>query len=350
MNANDVKNLLSEQDITNLLVSLGSEYPTKTRDALIYTTICHAGDSKKLYYYTESKSFNCYSHCGFIGSIFDVVGKILDLEFSLAFQYVCKFFNINLSDYKEVSDNRTDTSFIRKFAKKKKEVINLKVHNEDVLRHFDELYHRSWIDNHISKETMKLFDIKYDILNNRIIIPHRNIKGELIGIRCRNLNEIEIEAGRKYMPIYVDNTLFNYPTHVNLYGIHINKEAIKKYKTVIIVESEKAVLQLYSYFGQDCIAVACSGSVIHQYQIEMLRDELGVETVIIAVDKDFHNVGDKEELLYRNKVKKSLVEKLNMYFNLQLIWDFNNYIGYKDSPSDFGIDVWNKLYEERLML
>ena len=349
MNANDVKNLLSDQDIINLMVSLGSEYPTKTRDALLFSTICHAGDSKKLYYYTESKSFNCYSHCGFIGSIFDVVGKILDLEFSLAFQYVCKFFNINLKDYREVSDLRTDTSFIRKFAKKKEEQITLKVHDEAVLRHFDELYHHSWIEDYISKETMRVFDIRFDILNNRIIIPHRDIEGNLIGIRCRNLNENEVAAGRKYIPIYIDRTLYNYPTHANLYGIHLTKEAIKRYKTVIIVESEKAVQQLYSYFGEDCIAVACSGSVIHSYQIRMLQ-ELGVETVVIAVDKDFRNIGDKEELLYRNKVKKSIVEKLNPYFNLQLIWDFNNYIGYKDSPTDKGIDVWNKLYAERLLL
>lgn len=349
MNANDVKNLLSEEDIINLLVSLGSEYPAKTRDALIFSTICHSGDSKKLYYYIESKTFNCYSHCGFIGSIFDVVSKILDLDFSLSFQYVCKFFNINFAERREVSDTRTDTSFIKKFTKKKEKEISLKIHDEDVLRHFDDLYHRSWIEDNISVETMKIFDIKYDILNNRIIIPHRDMSGRLIGIRCRNLNEREIEAGRKYIPINVDGTLYNYPTQLNLYGLHITKEAIKKHKTVIIVESEKSVQQLYSYLKDDCTAVAISGSVIHQRQIKLLQ-ELGVETIVIAVDKDFNSIGDKEEILYRAKVKKAIVDKLRPLFNLQLIWDFNNHIEYKESPSDRGIEVWHKLYKERLFL
>ena len=55
------------------------------------------------------------------------------------------------------------------------------------------------------------YNIKYDIVNNRIIIPHFDIDNNLIGIRCRNLSP---QAEAKYCPIYLENKW--YPFIVNL--------------------------------------------------------------------------------------------------------------------------------------
>lgn len=349
MNANDVKAVLSDNDIINIMIHLGSNYPQKIGNTLAFNTICHVGDSHKLIYYTESKTFTCYTHCGFIGSIFDVVKKVMDVEFSTSFKFVCQYFGIDYKKGFEFDIDRIDNNFIKRFNKKEDKEITLKVHDDIVLRNFNDLYYDGWINEHISIDTMKKFNIKYDILNHRIIIPHYNYKNELVGIRARTLENKEIENGRKYMPIWINNIHYNHPTQLILYGCNINMAAIKKYKTVILVESEKATMQLHSFYKDECIAVAISGSIIHKEQIKILQ-MLGVENVVIAMDKDFKKIGDKEELLYRAKVKKAIVEKLNPFFNLQLIWDFNGLLEYKESPTDKGKSVWNQLYKERLFL
>ena len=352
MDANAVKELLSDNNIIELMLHLGSNYPQKQNNGYMFNSICHnhAGEGKyKLMYYSDSKSFFCFSNCGFIGSVFDLVSKVLDYDFLTSFKYVCSFFNINYSsNFNEYKDVRVDNSFINKFKDKKEEIL-LKEYDEEVLNNFNHLYHHTWIEDNITRETMIKFGIRYDILNNRIIIPHYNIEKKLIGIRCRNLNEEEVATGRKYMPITINKILYNYPTHANLFGLHINKEAIKKYKRVIIVESEKAVMQLYSFYGTECIAVACSGSFISLYQIQLLKS-LGVETVILALDKEFSVIGEEDEINYRKKIKKSFVDKMAVYFNLQIIWDFDGRLDKKDSPTDKGKLIFEELLKDRLFL
>ena len=52
---------------------------------------------------------------------------------------------------------------------------------------------------------MDKFDIRYSISQNRIIIPHRDVHGRLVGVRCRVLNEWEVENLGKYMPVQIEN-------------------------------------------------------------------------------------------------------------------------------------------------
>ena len=65
-------------------------------------------------------------------------------------------------------------------------------------------------------------------------------------------------------------------------------------KKAIIFESEKSVLKYASLFGWDNnISVACCGSNISMYQIQLLLD-LGVEEIIVAFDRQFQEKNDDE--------------------------------------------------------
>lgn len=86
---------------------------------------------------------------------------------------------------------------------------------------------------------MKLYNIRYSILQNKIIIPHYDVDNNLIGIRGRALNEEDLVYG-KYMPIQIENKIYSHPLMFNLYGLNIVKNNIKRLKTAIIAESEKA--------------------------------------------------------------------------------------------------------------
>ena len=193
---------------------------------------------------------------------------------------------------------------------------------------------------------MDKFEIQYDIYNDRIIIPHRYVNGDLIAIRCRNLDERLVETGRKYMPIIVDGKTLSAPTSQYLYGLYQNMENIQRLKRVILVESEKAVLQYETMYPDYNIAVALSSSNLSMWQVDILKS-LGVEEVIIALDKEFDNSGTREEMLYAMKIDKSLVNKLSL-FDVSIIWDYRGLLDRKDSPLDKGKQVFEKLYQDRI--
>lgn len=347
MRAKDIIDRMSDDDVIEILLDLGSRYPKSVNDDLLFQTVCHCGRKHKLHYHKDNKSFYCYSNCGSISNIFNLVMKVKDCSFDESYKYICNKLNITFSildrhGFQEENDN----SFIDKFKIQKEHLEPPKIRDESVLNQFRDLYHHTWIKDHISVEVMKMFNIKFDILNNAIIIPHYNINGELIGIRARYLNDYMIESGKKYMPITINDVLYNYPTSMNLYGLNINKDNIKKYKHVIIGEAEKFVMQHRSIY-EDSTAVALNGSALSQYQIDLLL-ELGVETVVLGLDKEFET--DEEEEKYKMKINKSFVMKLIQYFRVEIIWDRHNYIGLKDSPLDKGPTIYKKLYNERIIL
>lgn len=352
MKPKELLDILTDNDVINILAELGSSYPRKVQDGYLFQTVCHNdyGGKFKLHYHSDTKNFHCYTECNSIGNIFSLIMKVKNCEFKEAYTFLCEKLNINISIVKhgfEDTSGKTDVSFINKF-KIKKEKIELNVFDEKVLRNFEDLYHYSWIEDNINCDIMKEFNIKFDILNNRIIIPCYDDINNLIGIRCRNFNEKLLEEGKKYMPIVHEKVLYNFPTSATLYGLNINKENIKKYRKVILVESEKSVMQYGSYF-KDNICIAISGSAISTYQIELLR-KYECETIVLALDKEFEKIDTKEEEIYKTKIQKAFINKLLPYFNVEVIWDVDNLLDKKDSPTDKGKDIFLKLYKKRILV
>lgn len=346
MNANDVKEMLSENDIISLLEDLGAE-PQAHGNNIFCKTVCHHGSKKKLVYFKDSKSFKCFTDsCGAM-DIFGLVGRVMDLDFFSSFKYICMKFGITYTSVGDTSD-RIDTSFFKKF-KRKTEKISLKKLSKTILQSYSDLYHRIWIDDGISVRSMKRFGIKFSILNNQIIIPHFGIDGSLIGVRARNLNKEIVDAGMKYMPVYYQREVLKHPTGAALYGLHLNKDHIEKYKTVILFESEKGVLQLDTMFPEMSIGVCLSGSSLTEYQLEILKT-LDIEEVIIALDKEFEEVDSQEEKFYREKIQTVFLDKLSPYYKTSVIWDVKGLLDLKDSPTDKGKEVFEELFKERARL
>lgn len=347
MTPKQITEMLSNEDVINILSDLTEKHPRKHKNGLIFMTdICHGGDSFKLYYYSESKTFHCFSGCNKHYSIFDLIKKKLDCDFPQAYEYVCMKLGISVSAFSTgFHERRVDNSFINRFKKQKQEH-HVEIRDKSVLNSFYNMCHQSWINDHITIETMLKFGIKFDIEGYRIIIPHYDINNNLIGVRCRNLKPELVAEGKKYMPIVVNEILYNYPTSMNLYGINFNKDNIRKYKKVIILESEKGVLQHKSFYDNS-IAVAISGSSLHSYQIELLRN-LEVEEVIIALDKEFTNEIEEEE--YKAKIQNSFINQLSPYFNVSIIWDTQNKLEHKMSPTDKGKEVFEELYKNKIMV
>ena len=103
---------------------------------------------------------------------------------------------------------------------------------------FTPMPHPLWIAEGISAEVQKKFNIRFSYEKNQIIINHYDIRGELIGIRSRMLDEEDLEYG-KYRPTRIGiKQQYNHQLGFNLYGIWEHKNAIQLTKRAIIYEGE----------------------------------------------------------------------------------------------------------------
>lgn len=223
----------------------------------------------------------------------------------------------------------------------------MNIYDENVLDVFLYYPHQLWLDEGISEETMKKFEIGFHVYQNKITIPQRSDDGKLLGIRGRALNESDILAGKKYMPITIGNITYSTSTYYSLFGLHKTKEAIKRFKKVIIFEDEKSVLKCEDYFGEDNFAVSTYGANLSDYQVNLLLS-LGVEEVFIARDREYKEYEETDEVYnYQEKLMEQAM-KFVPYTRTYILFDKKQRLDYKDSPADKGKEVLMQLMKEKI--
>ena len=184
---------------------------------------------------------------------------------------------------------------------------------------------------------------------DQITIPHFDIQGRFIGLRGRCLCQEEAERFGKYRPLKINNILYTHPLGMNLYNLNNSKDNIKIIKKAIVFESEKSTLMYRSYFGEENdISVACCGSSVSAYQMQLLL-ECGAQEIVIAFDRQFQAIGDDEF----KKLKENLLRTKMKYQNyaiISFIFDKNMITKYKASPIDEGKEKFLQLFKERIIL
>lgn len=345
MNAKDLINVLTNQDIIHLMKELGCDNYIDKSSEIIFQTICHKGKSMKLYYYNENKKFQCYSHCGSM-SVYDLIMKVKECDFATAFKFLKDL--ISDSEMRGYGFNFTE-----------EKIVNLKdivipeiepLEKQFLYDIFGKQPVECWVDEGISYETQKKFKIRYDKSKDHIIIPHFDWKtSKLIGIRKRVLNKIESKKYGKYSPLFYDSKSYSHPLSNNLYGLNETKENIKKYEKVVIFESEKSVLKFDTMFPNN-ISTAICGSNFSNTQKKILL-ELGVKEIIIGLDRQYKDENDEEGVVWRNKILK-MSENLLDYCRVSYIWDNdkNRLLEYKDSPIDCERDKFEYLVKNRIFI
>jgi DNA primase len=185
--------------------------------------------------------------------------------------------------------------------------------DKTILTYYFPYSNQTFLDDGISIGTQHEFQIGYDLNTNYITIPIFDEVGVLVGVKGRFF-EKDVPTGKlKYY--YLEQC----PRHKILYGYNWTKDFIKEKKQVIVVESEKAVLQLWSYGYKN--AVATMGKKISSGQIDKLK-RLGVE-VILAFDEDV-----KEDEL------KTIGEKFSYGMKISALIDKSKILSKKQSPAD----------------
>ena len=355
-----LKNELTIDQVFGLVAELGGD-PHMNNGSFVSRTICHGGDSHKLYYYNNTHLFKCYTQCPEDSfDIYQLVMKVKSRESNeewllpRAINYVARYFGYELynDDFSDLQEKLPDWEIFNNYSRIKsindKQIVELKTYPEKILQYLPTPRITPWEQEHIDTEVMKYHGIKYDPVAQGIVIPHYDIDGNLIGIRERTMVKEE-EADGKYRPAIINGIMYNHPLGFNLYNLNNSKEAIKIIHKAIVFESEKSTLLYASYFGKDNdISVACCGSNFISYQANLLLS-LGVTEIVIAFDRQYQEIGDKDFKRWTHKLE-TINEKYKGLCQMSFIFDTQHRLEYKASPIDQGPELFLELFQERIFL
>lgn len=186
-----------------------------------------------------------------------------------------------------------------------------------------------FLKDNISKSTQEKFEVYFDVIENRIVFPIRNYEGDLLTFKGRTCDNLYREKG-------ISKYLYYYPFkgEYYLYGYYENLEYIQQADFICVFEAEKSVQQCDSFEVNNCLAV--SKKDISNYQVSRLL-KLGKDIVICF---------DKDVTLDEIKIQCRKFRGLCKVF---YIWDEDNLLSHKDSPSDKGKDIFLELLNNKIL-
>ena len=337
---------LTEDRIIELMDALGAPLMKADGNYLVFPSICHQSDplahSAKLWLYLDSMQYKCWS-CGFSGDTISLVQHVKHLDFNQAITYICSTLHLQVGQV-EQNEQLDNWAELRRFLPNAEpEPCKLATYDPAVLSLFDHLYPQDWLDYGITKDILDKFGVGWYARQACISIPVV-FNGQLVGVRGRYTKEQDVAKG-KYRPICtLDGQVLKFPSGACFYGYDQNRAAIEKSRQVVLFESEKSVLKAPEYDLHNSIAVF--GSNISKQHIQLLL-ELGVNEVVLAMDSDYHVVGDDEFKFFVVKMKK-LVAKLRSYFNVSIVYNNQGYDMYKCNMMDIPYEQAMKLWESRV--
>ena len=340
---------LNTDSVIHLMTELGADRYDDRGDFVIFPTICHNLESSeasmKLYFYKKNKMFVCYTECGSM-SIFKFLRTYYE-ERQIEYDWYQDIYEVvcNCSSFKQKEGfiKPVYKSLKERYSVARKEV-QLPEYSPNVLDCFIKHYPPEWLNDGISRLAMDKFNISYSISQNKIIIPHYDIDGRLVGIRGRALNEWEVENVGKYAPIRIENTWYKHPLSMNLYGLNVNRKNIRAHGLCFLFESEKAIMQMENFHLPNCSVAVC-GSNFNKYQLNILMKTCAPHEIILCFDKEELPGEDK----YFNKLW-NICQKYKNYCNFSFIYDREGLLDLKDSPTDKGEETFIKLLGKRVIV
>ena len=339
---------LDTDSVIHLMTELGADRYDDREDFVIFPTICHNLESSeasmKLYFYKKNKMFVCYTECGSM-SIFKFLRTYYE-ERQIEYDWYQDIYEVvcNCSSFKQKEGfiKPVYKSLKERYSVARKEV-QLPEYSPNVLDCFIKYYPPEWLNDGISRFAMDKFNISYSISQNKIIIPHYDIDGRLVGIRGRALNEWEVENVGKYAPIQVEGIWYKHPLSMNLYGLNKTFMDIRRNGICYLFESEKSVMQMDSFNMPNCSAAVC-GSNFNKYQLKILMKECHPQEIVICFDNEEESNKKYFDKLY------SIGKKYSNYCNFSFIYDRKNLTDKKDAPVDKGEEIFRELLQRRITI
>jgi len=268
-----------------------------------------------------------------IKDIFSLVQFIKDYTLGEAIQHICKVCGLKYSNNVKKQNVSTSYQFLKKFKRSLNKEARLeeyesetKILNESFKERFIRNTCKLFYDDGISEKTQDKFEVSFDVLDNRVVFPIRNDEGGILTFKGRTC---DIDYKIKGIPKYI--SYYSYYAEFYLFGLYENYFDILNSEDVIIGEAEKFVMQLDSMGIHN--SVSLSKKIISPYQLNKLL-KLGKD-IVLAFDKGV----SLEDIYIECRKFKGLC---NVYY----IYDYDDLLSNKQSPTDRGFEIFNKLYTE----
>lgn len=329
---------LTLKDYEKVIEAIGGDIRSHGYESWQISTICHNLYSEEaksnLTFYTETRSFYCFSECCCSYNLITLVQQrfmVLNKEKTRiqCLKYICKLCGIPF-DFKEKEVVRRNSfdwkSQLLKYTKNGKDLL-YKKYPKQVVKYLGNILYKGWLDEGISESTMLKYHISWYEYKKQVTIPCFDKDNNLIGIRVRNTIKEIVDKGKKYMPFkLLDGTEYKFKTNNYLFGENYNLNEIKRTKILYLVESEKAVLKADTFFGDKSCVLGMYGSVLGDRQLKTII-ECQVSTVYICLDSDFTDFDSSEYEKFEEKVFK-IYNKIKPF--VQNVYVIYNNCGFDD--------------------
>lgn len=218
------------------------------------------------------------------------------------------------------------------------EITYLKPIDEVILTYYGKYPNKMFLQDNIDLHTQLDFEIGYDLESHSITIPIRDELNTLVGVKAR------LYKTTKQLLAHESKYFYIVPCAKSkiLYGLNKTIKYIKNHRSVIVVESEKGVLQLWSKGIKNVVAIG--SHTLSKWQAKKLT-HLGVD-IILAYDKDvmFNENGVFNKDFYEKECKKFIDNQ-----KIFCIFDDSNILSDKESPTD-DIEKWEVLFKNKRIL
>ena len=275
---------------------------------------------------------------GLSGDIITLVEEKAGFNFRDSLKFICNIVGLDSSNMPKNNPIILPFGgFFKNIGKNKNLNEELKVIDDSIMGEFATMPSEMFYKDGISYESQRKYEIGYDAIYGRVVVPWRDTLGRLVGVMSRHNNiEVDDEHILKWMPIIPfakSKTIFAYDK---------NYKTIVETGIVFIGESEKFSMQLDSFGVRNGLSVG--GSFVSDAQTKNIQS-LCPKLVVICFDE-----GLNEDLI-REQAKKIKIN--NPFMNIQVgyIYDTHNiYLprGSKASPSDFGKGTFHSLVKKCL--
>jgi DNA primase len=325
------KKIIKNNNTEKILKNLGMHH-IEEKDEYFTCGFPDGDNTKSAVIYKDNLWVNAYTRdisdkCGYT-NIISLVSFIKQLYFTKSIKWICDICSYNY--YEEPKNKTKMIKFLEYIYEQKNnsnkndedKIINLKPINENILQYYGTYSNKLFLIDNIDLQTQIDFGLGYDLETHSITIPIRDELDTLVGVKARlykTSNELEKWENKYFYLVPCAKSKI-------LYGLNKTMPYIKRKGFVIVCESEKGVMQLWSYGIRNVISIG--SHTLSKYQVKKLT-HLGVD-IVLAYDQD---VMFKDE-----KFNKEFYEKeCNKFLNNQIIYclvDENEILTEKESPTD----------------
>ena len=282
----------------------------------------------------DTLRFYCFSN-NQKGNLISLTMQRKGITFPTALHYIANLLNVHTSEW----DYEVQKPFGGFFSNVHKAISTpedaIPTYDRSILQPYLGRFNLRFLHDGIDFMTQKEFDVGYDVMSNRITVPQWTVDGELCGIMGRS-NDPEIPHEYRWIP------LLPCSRSLTVYGFHQNYETIQKRRSVLIFESEKAVMQCAAMQNKNAIAMCgCHISDTQAKYVQALR----ANQIVVCFDEGL------DELFVREECRKLLMNNPFLHNRVGYVWDATGTIlqrGSKQNAADVGHDKCKYLLQHNI--